>query len=105
MKKHQNSGLRDKTGTTSKVYDPTGRDHRASKRARLGSVTTEPARSILCTAGGKKDRVSKKVQFDEDNSEPTGPVTRASTSDSDAICSRFASTVQLCEDVTGHVGE
>lgn len=103
--KHQDSGLQDKTWTTSKAYDPTGPHHRASKRARLSSVTTEPAKSILYTADEIRDRVSKKVQFDVDNSEPTEPVSRANASDSDTICSRFATTVQLYEDDTSHAGE
>lgn len=102
---HQNSGLRDKFGTTSKVYNPIGLDHRATKKPRLFPETTEPARSILYTAGENRDRVSKEVQFDEDNSEPTGSDPRANTPDPEAICSRFASTVQLYEDATDHAGE
>lgn len=95
VEKHPNIGLQDRHGITFKVYDPIGPDHRATKKPRLGSGTTEPARSILYRAGESRDRVSKKVQFGVDNNEPTEPVARASTSDSDTICSRFASTVQL----------
>lgn len=61
VEKHQNSGLRDKTGTTSRVSDPIVPDHRATKKPRLVSETTEPARSILYRAGESRDRVSKKV--------------------------------------------
>lgn len=105
VKKRQSSGIHDNTGATSHVHDPAGPDHRATKRPRLGSVTAEPARSILRRKDRNTDRLSKKVLFDVDSSEPTEPVPRANTSVSEAICNRFASTVQLYDDPTGHAGE
>lgn len=105
VEEHQKRGLQDKAGNTSKLYEPTGLAHRASKRARPSPVTSEPARSILCTAGESRARVLKKVQFDVDNGEPTVPVSRANTLDSGASCSRFASTAQPYEDATGYAGE
>lgn len=105
VEEHQKRGLQDKAGNTSKLYEPTGLANRASKRARPGPGTTEPARSILCTEGKSRGRVLKKVQFDVDNSEPIVPVARANTLDSGASCSRFASTAQLYEDATGQGGE
>lgn len=69
-KKHQDSSLDNNHGINSKVDGPTPPDRPATKNPRLGSVMTEPSRS----AGGNRDLVLKKVQFDADNSEPTGPV-------------------------------
>lgn len=105
VKKRQSSGIHDNTGATSHVHDPAEPDHRATKRPGLGSVTAEPARSILCRESRNTDRLLKKVLFDVDSSEPTEPVPRANTSVSEAICNRFAATVQLHEDDTGNAGE
>lgn len=105
VKKRQSSGVHDNTGATSHVHDPAELDHRATKRPRLGSVTAEPARSILRREDGNTDRLSKKVVFDMDSSEPTEPVLRANAPVSEAICNRFAATVQLHEDAMEHAGE
>lgn len=105
VKKRQSSGIHDNTGATSHVHDPAEPDHRAMKRPRLGSGTAEPARSILRRDYRNTDRLSKKVLFDVDSSEPTEPVPRANTSVSEAICDQFAATFQLHEDAMEHAGE
>lgn len=105
VKKRQISDIHDNTGATSHVHHPAEPDHRPTKRPRLGSVTAEPARSILRREDGHTDRLSKKVLFDVDSSEPTKPVDRANTPDPEAICNRFTSTVQLYGSDTGHTGE
>lgn len=105
VKKRQSCGIHDNTEATSHVHDPAEPDHRATKRPRFGSVTGEPARSILRREAGNTDRLMKKVLFDVDSSESTEPVPRANTSVSEAICDQFAATVQLHEDAMGHAGE
>lgn len=105
VKKRQSSGIHDNTGATSHVHDPAEPDHRATKRPRLGSVTAEPARSILRREDKNTDRLLKKVQFDVDSSEPTEPVPRANRPVSCTICYRPAATVQLHEDDTSHASE
>lgn len=70
---------------TFKMNDPTGPYQRMSKKARPGSATTDPSRSIrsmLAMIGGNKGRALKKIQnkvqkrarFDEDNGEPRKPI-------------------------------
>ncbi|KAH8768173.1 hypothetical protein F5883DRAFT_554137 [Diaporthe sp. PMI_573] len=94
---------------TFKMNDPTGPFQRMSKKARHGSATTDPSRSVwsmLDMAGGNKDRVlkkvQKKVQFDEGNGEPTDPVPRADIADPEALCGQFDGAVQISSDTTDH---
>lgn len=52
------------------------------KATGLDQVDNEPAKFILCTAGGKWDRGLKHVQIGAEKNQPSGPVPIANVLDS-----------------------